>query len=256
MKKIVTALLSSALVCTPLLYGQPRQTGETQASPAPTSPSAPAARPAAPEERIAPGSVIPVELTKTLDAKKAKTGEAVVVKVTEDMKSNTGNVILPKDTEIVGNVTEAQPHSKQREQSQLAITFDKAVLRNGETIQMPMSIQAIIAPPSQTPDQANAGGSPSAYPGAPTGGGGVRPGIPGGAPNPAGGSAQMPPPTSIPPEQPRQQPPISSKTTGVVGIANLDLSAAPDAKQGSLVTSEKKNVKLESGTLMLLRVNQ
>jgi hypothetical protein len=34
------------------------------------------------------------------------------------------------------------------------------------------------------------------------------------------------------------------------------VTAAPDATQGSLVSSEKNNVKLESGTIMLLRVNQ
>jgi hypothetical protein len=34
------------------------------------------------------------------------------------------------------------------------------------------------------------------------------------------------------------------------------LSMAQDTAQGSVVSSEKSNVKLESGTFMLLRVNQ
>jgi hypothetical protein len=42
----------------------------------------------------------------------------------------------------------------------------------------------------------------------------------------------------------------------VVGIADLKLSAAANTAQGSVISSEKNNVKLESGTLMLLRVNQ
>jgi len=43
----------------------------------------------------------------------------------------------------------------------------------------------------------------------------------------------------------------------VVGISNLTLSpAASPSAQGSVMSSEKNNVKLESGTLMLLRVNQ
>jgi hypothetical protein len=41
-----------------------------------------------------------------------------------------------------------------------------------------------------------------------------------------------------------------------VGIENLKLSAAPDATQGSVVSSEKGNVKLDDGTFLLLRVNQ
>jgi hypothetical protein len=43
----------------------------------------------------------------------------------------------------------------------------------------------------------------------------------------------------------------------VVGISNLTLSPpANNSTEGSVVTSEKNNVKLESGTMMLLRVNQ
>ena len=55
---------------------------------------------------------------------------------------------------------------------------------------------------------------------------------------------------------PGPRPPITSSTQGVIGISDYRLSAAADANQGSVVSSEKSNVKLESGTLMLLRVNQ
>jgi len=36
----------------------------------------------------------------------------------------------------------------------------------------------------------------------------------------------------------------------------MKLSTAADAKQGSVLTSDKSNVKLESGTFMLLKVVQ
>jgi hypothetical protein len=53
------------------------------------------------------------------------------------------------------------------------------------------------------------------------------------------------------------RPPITAQTEGVIGISDLKLTpTAPAANQGSVVSSEKNNVKLESGTLMLLRVNQ
>jgi len=39
-------------------------------------------------------------------------------------------------------------------------------------------------------------------------------------------------------------------------MSNLKLSPAPNPTQGSVVSSEKNNVKLDSGTLLLLRVNQ
>jgi hypothetical protein len=53
-----------------------------------------------------------------------------------------------------------------------------------------------------------------------------------------------------------ERPPVTGNTQGVVGISNLKLEAAQNAAQGSLMRSEKNNVKLESGTFMLLRVQQ
>ena len=109
---------------------------------------------AAGQHRIAPGSVIPVQLTKTIDAKKAKPGDEVVAKVTMDLKTNGGEVMIPKDTKVMGRVTEAQARSKEQKESQVGIAFDRAVLKDGE-MPLPMSIQAVIAPPS---NNANNGG--------------------------------------------------------------------------------------------------
>jgi len=52
------------------------------------------------------------------------------------------------------------------------------------------------------------------------------------------------------------RPHITGNTQGVVGIDNLKLEAGQNATQGSVLTSEKNNVKVESGTMLLLRVNQ
>ena len=97
--------------------------------------------------RIAPGSVIPVQLTKTIDAKKAKVGDPVMAKVTMDLKTNSGELLVPKDTKVTGHVTEAQARSKDQKESQLGIAFDHATLKSGD-VSLPMSIQAVIAPPS------------------------------------------------------------------------------------------------------------
>jgi subtilase family serine protease len=52
------------------------------------------------------------------------------------------------------------------------------------------------------------------------------------------------------------RPPINGNTQGVIGIPELKLAAnAQNAALGSVMSSGKGNVKLESGTLMLLRVN-
>lgn len=209
--------------------------------------------------KIAPGSVFPVELTKGINAKKAKTGDEVVAKVTQDLRNTQGALIIPKDTKVVGHVTEAQPRSKEQKESELAIAFDHAVLKNGETMQMPMSIQAIIAPPNRNPTN-SASSSPSNSPApeagsTPTASGG-RPGMGGASPPPAPAPQSQSNAPSQTPAPTQARPQITGDTQGVVGIADLKLSPATDAMHGSLVTSEKNNVKLDDGTFLLLRVQQ
>jgi hypothetical protein len=236
---------------------QPNSTSAPQTQPA-VQPPAPTTSgkanagtaPAGTPPRLAPGSVLPAVLTKSIDAKKAQTGDEVVAKVTQDLRSNAGALIMPKDTKIVGHITEVQARSKEQKESQLAIVFDHAVLPSGQ-MQMPMSIQAII-------DLRNPGSSASSN--ASPDAGGSSPSL-GGRPGPMGGGTptastpKAPADTGAPastPNQPRPQ--ITGNTQGVVGIENLKLSAAPDVKQGSVVSSEKNNVKLDDGTLLLLRV--
>jgi hypothetical protein len=211
--------------------------------------------------RIAPGSVIPVELTKSIDAKKVKIGDEVVAKVTMDLKTNSGEIILPKDTKVVGHVTEAQSRSKEQKDSQVGIIFDRAVMKSGGEMQMPMSIQAIIAPQASNSGNADNGNgqstpAPAANASGASANGGRAPSM-GGAPPPTpnastGGNTSTDDSTAA-----KAHEPITGKTEGVVGLRDLELATtATAASQGSVVSSEKNNVKLDSGTLMLLRVNQ
>jgi hypothetical protein len=201
-----------------------------------------------------------VLLTKTVDAKKAKSGDEVVAKVTQDLKTNSGDLILAKDTKVVGHVTEAQARSKEQKESQLGIAFDRAVMKNGGEMQMPMSIQAIIGPQNNNPTAGgnDQGSAPSASAGQTAAGNAGRPGMGGStpppAPSPSAAGSNVPPDAQAGTNTPG---PITTQTQGVVGISNLKLEAAGQSlTQGSVVTSEKNNVKLESGTMMLLRVNQ
>jgi hypothetical protein len=270
MNRILMAVFTAALLCGSLLAQspatesapeQPQQipTAEQPAAPSTPVQATPAQAAPASGPRIAPGSVIPARLTKSISAKKAKKGDEVVATVTQDLRNNAGTILVPKDTKIIGHITEAQASSKQQKESQVAIAFDRAVPKSGEPMTMPMSIQAIIAPPNRNP--ANTNQQPSGYPGSETGG------VP---PNSSGRQGSMgggtPPTASAPqtsggapsevPAGTQAQPQITGNTQGVVGIENLKLSAAPDATQGSVVSSEKSNVKLDDGTFLLLRVNQ
>jgi len=229
---------------------QPQSQQETQTGSAATATNQPDG-----QHRIAPGSVIPVQLTKTIDAKKAKPGDEIVAKVTMDLKTTSGEVMIPKDTKVMGHVTEAQARNKEQKESQVGIAFDRAVLKDGE-IPLPMSIQAVIAPPSSNPN--NGGGVDQS---APAGAGTSANSTMGSGQRPTGaGAAQppQPPPTggSDAQSQSGARPEINGNTQGVVGISNLNLEPAQNATQGSVLSSEKNNVKVESGTMLLLRVNQ
>jgi hypothetical protein len=211
-------------------------------------------------KRIAPGSVIPVSLTKTIDAKKVKTGDEVVARVTQDMKTNSGEVLVPKDTKVVGHVTEAQARNKEQKESQVGIVFDHAVMKDGGEMQMPMSIQAIIG----TQNNQNNADSGNGYGSQAGSGASASPSA--GRPANMGGSSSNPTPSpsastgNVPSDTQggtSARPPITAKTEGVIGISDLRLTTTPPfVNEGSVVSSDKNNVKLESGTVMLLRVNQ
>ena len=282
MKRVLFVLLAVMLACAFVVAQEtppPAGTGSQQ-QPVPQNPQTPSpspstsqpapATPAQPgsatgatpnQKKISPGSVIPAQLAKKVDAKKAKKGDEVVAKVPQDLPSTSGQILVPKDTKVVGHVTEVQARSKEQKESQLGISFDRLEMKNGEQMQLPMSIQAVIAPPNRNANEAgnqgsaneSAPASPGAGTGAPTGGGhggmaGSNSSQPS-APDNAGGASSSPQNAGAP------RPQITGETKGVVGIPDLSLAAAPDPTQGSVMTSEKNNVKLEDGTFLLLRVS-
>lgn len=51
------------------------------------------------------------------------------------------------------------------------------------------------------------------------------------------------------------QPPTTGNTHGALGYSNMQLSSAPNGAKGSFIRSQKNTVKLESGTILLLRVS-
>ena len=215
----------------------------------------PAASPTA-TPRIAPGSVIPVKLTKTVDAKKAKSGEEVTAKVTQDLKASNGMMLMPKDTEIVGHVTEAQAKNRQDRGSEVGIVFDHAMTDHGN-MSYPLSIQAVISPQAlQNPNNngngsAGAAQAPSSSMQSPMGGGRGMGGGQGAPANTPPGETGGEAPTNS-----NQHPAITGHTQGVIGFSHLKLSTPSNPTQASVISSEKSDVKLENGTLMLLRVDQ
>ena len=223
-----------------------------QQSPAPQA-TAPAGQNGAAGIRIPAGIVIPAELAKSLDAKKVKPGDQVVARTVQDMLAN-GQVVIPRESKIMGHVTAAQPHSKDQA-STLAVAFDSIMKKDGTQLPLHASIQAIGKPlqsaaqASENPSINESGGMPGSASG---GVGGMN--RAGGAGYPAGQPASPPPgDTSTGSPAPSETAALSTGSQGVIGIDGLTLSNGASSDRGSVMSSSNHNVHLDSGTQLILR---
>jgi hypothetical protein len=115
--------------------------GASTATRAQTSGSA-SAQANAGHDSISSGTTFHSTLSRPLDAKKAKPGDKVEARTTDDVKQD-GRVVLPKGTRLEGHVTQAQARSKDDSQSTLGIAFDRAILRDGDEMPLHVGIQAL-----------------------------------------------------------------------------------------------------------------
>jgi hypothetical protein len=210
------------------------------------------------------GSTLQAELVKPIDAGKGKVGDEVVAKTTHDVKSE-GHVVIPKGSKLVGHVTEVKAHSKQQATSELGIAFDHAILKNGTEMPLALGIQAIgrsqadsaaMTDDTMATPSAGAMGSSGA---SASGGGGVL----GGARSTAGtvvntaGSTAGAAVNSAGAAGGAVSGSLSSSSQGVVGLPGVSLSRQTSTSGNtSVISSQGSNVHLDSGTEMILRVNQ
>ncbi|HEX4485590.1 MAG TPA: hypothetical protein VH088_04950 [Terriglobales bacterium] len=198
--------------------------------------------------KILPGTVIPVELTKSLDAKKAKAGDKIEAKTSVDLLSQ-GKIVIARNSKIEGHVVSAKPHTKDSPDSQLTIAFDRITMKGGGEFPLSASIQA-IAPPVIMDNGA---------PGAPMASGGPPPGQQSGnvgsasAPSTARNSAGQMPSMSAPEAGPStgQGGVLTSTAQGAINMKGVTLTGAKD---NNVISSGTQNVKLDGGTQLNLRV--
>jgi hypothetical protein len=115
---------------------------QTQASIA--SPTTPASA-AAPSNTA--GSYMLVELSKTLNVKKLKPGDKIKAEVSQDVVAH-GKIIIPVETELVGHVTEVRALEADHPESRLGIVFDRILLKHFRDINFEAVVQA-VAPPAE-----------------------------------------------------------------------------------------------------------
>ena len=82
------------------------------------------------------------ELVGKLDSKTAKVGDEVVVRTTANARTAEGMVIA-KGSRLVGHVTDVRAHAKGSEDGMLAVQFDRAELRGGQTLAIRTVIESI-----------------------------------------------------------------------------------------------------------------
>src|SRR4029077_13985791 len=98
---------------------------------------------------IASGTPIEATLVTPVDAKHNKPGDPVTAKTTQAVKQN-GQTVLKKGSQLTGHVTQAQARTKGNSESAVGMVFDSAVTKNGQTVPMNLSIQALAAAANDT----------------------------------------------------------------------------------------------------------
>lgn len=88
------------------------------------------------------GTAFNASLTESIDTRHAKAGDAVAAEAAEDV-SYQRCVVLPKGTKIVGHIVKVTSGGKARTGSAIFVTFDKAVMKDGQEIIFNAGIQAL-----------------------------------------------------------------------------------------------------------------
>lgn len=200
------------------------------------------------------GAALNVELNSSIDSKKAKVGDKIEAHTTEALK-NGSETVIPRGTKLIGHITAATARSKGDSESSLAIQFDQALPKNEAEIALNVAILAVAAPQSQLSGEfPQSSSDPLAGVGASAAGG-----SPMGASRPQNPNANDNPTRQIPDAGegdqggPLERGPLPAKSRGVYGLSGMKLMRE-NAKGSSatVITSTGKNVRLESGTRLLL----
>lgn len=184
------------------------------------------------------GRVIYAELTQTIDARKARQGERIAARVTLGVLSH-GKVLVAEGGKITGRVTEVKARSDDDPESVLGIVFDRAETVDGKELPLSLTVQAIGIGVLRSPLKVGMGTySPYSAAGGPisTGNSPVR----------------GPQEDQLPAAE--TKPPLDIGSKGMVGLNDLHLTEGADGAGGSLVKSINKNVKLDNGWQLILRV--
>jgi hypothetical protein len=206
----------------------------------PAADAAPAA-----QSSLTNGTQMQAELTKSLDAKKAKSGDEVTAKVIQDVKVN-GSTLLQKGSKLVGHVTEAQGKTKEGE-CKLGVVFDKAIPKGGQEIAFNGVIISFSAPADNPTSSLGGGGMDRGA----SGGHGITANPMAGNTNPITGSGRDAYGNTQMPASTEGSSPNGNAAPGLSGMEGVAMSATPT---GSVFHSASRNIKLDNNAQMVVQV--
>ena len=189
------------------------------------------------------GAVLEVELTRGLDARKLRVGDPVVARCTRDFSA--GDEILIPKAKLIGHVAEVQQRSKGKVESMLRIAWDKALMPDGREVRLTASIQAILLPAILV-DDSDEGPMPGRWANSRPAAASVVRHL---------SSTATPRVRSTESTGVAADNALDSKSSGVMGIKGLQLNSTSSSHAGSVIYSSSQNVRLESGTRLILRVS-
>lgn len=201
------------------------------------------------------GTTVRVTLERPLDVRKNKAGDQVIVKTAEKVKSD-GHDILPKGAKIIGHLTTVKARDKEEPNSALGIIFDRALLKDGGNIPLHVFIQAVApgqdtAIPTMSMTPATAAGTSGAM-GPVTGSQTAGP-TPDRNPGTPARIESPESPLASPADNMTSRGELTPACRGVLRIEGLAL-APQDPNFGSVILSRNRNIQLDLGTQMMLRV--
>lgn len=80
------------------------------------------------------GTDVPLLFEHSLSSMTAKVGDRVDFRVKDDVHGTNGDVVIARDTPVVGHVTKVKGHAKYGVNAQIQITLDKVKAVNGKWV--------------------------------------------------------------------------------------------------------------------------
>jgi hypothetical protein len=267
MNKVILAI-SLVLICISQGYSQ---TAQTRARTSSSSEAGASANGPGKTVNIASGTRLAGELKNTIDVRKAKVGDEVVLTTTQAIKSE-GRTIVNKGARLIGHVTEVSEKTEANGESRVGLLFDR--LESG-SLEVPIAVSIASISKShanasvndQAATEIDAGGSssvsarPSATGQRTVSSGNVVGGVVGGVTNSVGGVVNA---TTTATSD------VLGSTTAAVGstvdgsmrvgrsLGRIQISESADASAsgGSVLSLRGENLRLEKGTTFTLVLTQ